>query len=232
MGDNCKSYCRDCKRETNHSIVKEYQESGYVDEGDFKWWHDYQILKCQGCGAVSFRLIRSNDNDYERDGKTGEYEYARHIEVFPDDAKKRAVISGSDKFPALTKRVYRETLTAINANAPILAAVGIRAIIESICQNLKTNEPNLEKNIDALVTREYLSAMQAGMLHRLRFMGNMAAHEIKPPKPSDLTVALEITETLLKTIYVLPEMGAQLPRSKPKKLDIKRGIRKSGTSGV
>lgn len=93
-------------------------------------------------------------------------------------------------------------------NAPILAAIGIRAIIESVCKDLNTGKRNLEKNIDSLADLGHLSKTQADMLHNHRFMGNVAAHEIQPPKPANLIAALEIAETLLKTIYVLPKVAA------------------------
>jgi len=45
-------------------------------------------------------------------------------------------------------------------------------------------------------------------------MGNVAAHEIVAPKPTELVAALDIAETLLKTIYVLPEV-AEIMKPKP-----------------
>ena len=44
-------------------------------------------------------------------------------------------------------------------------------------------------------------------------MGNEAAHEIVAPKAQDLIAALDIAETLLKTIYVLPNVAASIKRS-------------------
>lgn len=53
----------------------------------------------------------------------------------------------------------------------------------------------------------WLSQKQAETLHMHRFMGNVAAHEIQAPKPQELIAALDIAETLLKTIYILPDMA-------------------------
>ena len=44
-------------------------------------------------------------------------------------------------------------------------------------------------------------------------MGNAAAHEMIAPKATELVAALDIAETLLKTIYILPEV-ADLIKSK------------------
>ena len=56
----------------------------------------------------------------------------------------------------------------------------------------------------------HLSNTQANFFHKHRFMGNLAAHEIVAPKPEHLIAALDIAETLLKTIYVLPTLAESL----------------------
>jgi hypothetical protein len=206
MSDTCKSFCRTCKREQKHTIVAKHAENGHEEKYDVTWWNSYEVIQCGGCDTISFRRVHSNTDLF--DGETGELEES--IEIYPDPTKHREPIPDSDEFPALTRRVYLETLTAISNNAPILAAIGIRAIIESVCKDLATGKNNLAKNIDALADLGHLSKAQADMLHNHRFMGNVAAHEIQPPNPSNLIAALEIAETLLRTIYVLPKMAAKL----------------------
>lgn len=58
--------------------------------------------------------------------------------------------------------------------------------------------------IDELADSGLLAKSQAELLHKHRFLGNVAAHEMKEPSPKVLNAALDIAETLLKTIYVLP----------------------------
>jgi len=72
-------------------------------------------------------------------------------------------------------------------------------------------------DIDELASVGLLSKKQADFLHSHRFMGNEAAHEIVSPKPEHLIAALDIAETLLKTIYILPEMAEQINKKKKKK---------------
>lgn len=213
MSKKAKSYCRECKRGTNHAIVAEHARNGSDDENGIQWWNNFEILECQGCETVSFRHVSTDTESI--DYLTGQLD--EFIRLYPDMAKTREAIPDSDDFPSLTRRVYLETLTALSGNAPILAAIGIRAIIESICKDLKTGKRNLEQNIDALADLGHLSKKQAEMLHNHRFMGNVAAHEIQPPKPTSLIAALDIVETLLKTIYVLPRMAATIPKPPPKK---------------
>lgn len=110
-----------------------------------------------------------------------------------------------------------ETLKALSSGMPLLAAIGLRALIESICLEQKTKSRTLAKGIDELAANGLLSQKQAEFLHNHRFMGNVAAHEIEAPKPEHLIAALEIAETLLKTIYILPEIAEQIkPKTKKK----------------
>jgi mevalonate kinase len=75
---------------------------------------------------------------------------------------------------------------------------------------------NLEKKIDGLVKKGYLASEQADFLHLQRFMGNAAAHEIQAPDESELRAALDIAESLLKTLYVLPELAKDMKKSQAK----------------
>jgi len=128
-------------------------------------------------------------------------------QLYPDRTEERVPIDGSENFPGKTRRIYTEVLKALNHGAPILAAIGLRTLIESICIEQKTKSTNLAKGIDALADMGLLSKRQAEYLHTHRFMGNVAAHEIVASKPQELIAALDIAETLLKTIYILPEVA-------------------------
>lgn len=46
-------------------------------------------------------------------------------------------MDGYENFPLTTRRIYNKTLKALNQNAFILSAIGLRAIIESICVEQK-----------------------------------------------------------------------------------------------
>jgi len=48
-----KVYCGNCKRETNHEVMKELCES-YSNE-DFSGDDSWQIIRCKGCDITSFR---------------------------------------------------------------------------------------------------------------------------------------------------------------------------------
>jgi hypothetical protein len=111
--------------------------------------------------------------------------------------------------------VYRETRAALCSNQPILAGIGIRAIVEAVCNDRGASGRNLEKRIDSLVTMKIVTEDGAKILHSLRFMGNDAAHEVKAHKIEELNIAFGVVEYLLHGVYVMPKQAAKLPQKKP-----------------
>ena len=205
-----KVLCTSCKNVTNHVVLAAHKISDDTHNGDVQWWTNFQIIQCLGCDTISFRESSACSEDF--DPYTGKIEES--VKLYPDRMGGRGPIENFDEFPTRTKRIYLETLKALNNQTPILAAIGLRALIESICLEQNTKSKNLAKGIDELADMGLLSKRQADFLHNHRFMGNAAAHEIVSPKPEHLVAALDIAETLLKTIYILPDMADQIKTDK------------------
>ncbi len=65
-----KLICKECSRETSHMIVASYIEIGSEDCGrgnTVDWRSQNQIIQCNGCEFVSFRIISSCSEDYYYD---------------------------------------------------------------------------------------------------------------------------------------------------------------------
>lgn len=198
-----KVLCSTCKIPTNHDVLFSKDEHDSTPDGDIDFWRSDQLIQCCGCDEISYRRISecTEDIDYE----TGQLLTTEYL--YPSRTEGRGPIEGHDNFPVKTRRIYLETLKALNQNAFILSAIGLRALIESICVEQQTKAKTLMKGIDELAATGLLSQKQADFLHAHRFMGNAAAHEMIAPKATELVAALDIAETLLKTIYILPEVA-------------------------
>jgi hypothetical protein len=207
-----KVLCRTCKHPTNHDIVFTKEVSGQLANGDIQWWTDYQLLQCLGCDDMTFRTAAANSESI--DPYTGSPDITETL--FPNRTEGRPPIDGYESFPSKTRKIYSETLKALHHNALILAAIGLRALIESVCIEQKTKAKVLAKGIDELAESGLLSKKQAEFLHAHRFMGNVAAHEMVAPTATELVAALDIAETLLKTIYILPEVATKMKSKHPK----------------
>lgn len=112
--------------------------------------------------------------------------------------------------PDSVSQVYAETYKALCNEQPVLAGVGIRALIEAVCQERNATGKTLEKKIDGLVDLNLLTSDGAKSLHNLRVIGNQAAHEVKPHSEEKLSAAMKIIEHLLEAVYVIPKYGNQL----------------------
>jgi hypothetical protein len=134
--------------------------------------------------------------------------------TYPRNATERQAISDNHYLPGKIRTIYLQIIGAMNAQLSIMSAIGLRALIEAMCKDRGINGGNLEKLIDGLAISGALSTDQAEILHGHRFLGNSAAHEIISPKPREIIAALEIAETVLRTIYVLPELSKQITTGK------------------
>jgi hypothetical protein len=195
--------CTRCSRVTNHDVTHDVRNSGYDDESDVHWEEHHQIIRCLGCDQTTFRRTFESSEDF--DPYTGQPDLNETL--YPDRSAGRTAIQGYEHFPARTRQVYLEVLKALNIGAPILAAVGLRAVVESVCSEQNVQGHSLENRINKLADMGVLSRVQADFLHAHRFLGNTAAHQIVAPKAQELVAALDIAETLLKTLYVLPQIA-------------------------
>lgn len=122
---------------------------------------------------------------------------------------------GQELIPATVWKMYHETLAAFSANIRTLAAGGLRAVVEAICLDKQVPGANLQKKIDELATQGSLTKAEAELLHEERYLGNEALHELSTPSARDIEDGLEIVESLIRTLYILP--------SKAKRLRARRG---------
>ncbi len=215
-GKVVKAYCRICKQITNHEIITDHNlhgevtifwnySTGYIDSS---WYKEFQIISCKGCESVSFRRTESNSDDL-CENYDNEIDYAVHVDIYPDPIEGRTPLKDLYLFPTNLRNIYIETLKSINSNQPILTGIGIRAIVESVCKDKHTSGNKLYDKINDLVLQGVLTKDGADILHKLRTMGNKAAHDIKPHRIDLLNLAMDVIDHLLLGVYVLPEKAKE-----------------------
>lgn len=203
-----KCLCTICKRNTNHLIISEKQES-FVDEMGFWESITYQIIKCAGCDDISFRK--------ELTDAAMQFAYGKHAieeELYPKRTSLSRTSKTTNNLPKGLTEIYKETIDAFNNNQLILCSAGLRALIEGICldkaiigkevttkKGLNRISTSLASKIEALHLYKYLTEANCEALHKLRFLGNDALHELSKPPIDDLNVAIDIIELTLTNIY-------------------------------
>lgn len=201
-----------CSAETRHSVLSHVQ---WIDdsEDDVQFWQDYLIVCCSGCMTVSFcrEQRQSDDWDYDPDTKKRIIAVAR--EVYPPRIPGRPEMKNARFLQHPIDRIYKEAHTALCANLPVLAGIGIRAIVETVCKNKAASGKDLKEKIESLVTMNFITSDGAKILHSLRTLGNSAAHEVKPHSADELATSFEVIEHLLQGVYIIPSLANRLPSS-------------------
>ena len=233
-GEISELQCSKCNRPTRHlvlqSVDQEWSEQVVRHDPDscVNGSEHYQIVQCQGCDTISFRHLSwfSEAQDLDDDGTTER--------LYPKRSDNRRLARDFRDLPLTLRRIYRETVDCYNSESYTLCAAGLRAIVEGLCaeqgvedgpvevvkkdgtKQTKRNR-NLEGKIYGLFEKDILRKKDADILHQHRYLGNEAVHELAQPSPSELTLAIEILEHTLATLYEIPEKAEDLRQKRKKR---------------
>jgi hypothetical protein len=212
QGEQYRLPCGRCHVETRHIVLQSVDVNGKAVEWDYYFSDQYQIVQCQGCEAVSFRKNHTNSEDMAWDEENQIGVTLDHEELYPSRVAGRHKLWRAALLPPDVSRIYDETHAALCNKHPILAGIGIRALVETVCKEKGTTKFKLVDKIDELVSMGVLTHAGALTLHRLRVLGNDAAHEVKPHSEETLGIAMDVVEHLLNDVYILPSVANRLPK--------------------
>ena len=206
--------CLECQTETVHRVIASIDSGGEIRNSDFiyAWEEEHQVIQCQGCKSLSFRHESSNSEDYHQTSED-DWEINAKVELYPHRYMQRPQLPDVIYLPLKVRAIYQETRFVLLSKQLVLAGIGLRALIESVCKDKKATG-NLYNMIESLVQSGDLKRGEADILQKLRFMGNSSAHEAKPHSESDLVLAFDVVEHLLVSVYLLPMRAAQLLKLK------------------
>jgi hypothetical protein len=206
-GESVLVVCGECCRETAHEILTNVGSHDSDAEGDIQVWDHYLTLQCRGCRTLSFCRESQCTEDI---GPDNELITARTL--FPGRIAGRPRLSDIHHLPPRLWNVYEESRSALMAGLPILTGIGIRAIVEAVCNEEGSSGRDLYHKIKGLLRMGVITQKEAAIIQNLRFMGNEAAHNVKAHTQAELNIAFDVVEHLLKTVYLLPEQTKRLPR--------------------
>jgi hypothetical protein len=222
-------YCQTCKRKTNHGIGYQHEERDSPID-DIRWQEKYYIVKCLGCDTICFVKEYGDETMVEPD-EWGEWNHVTHITVYPEEPitqtkrnQKEHEVFNFDQAPEFINILYKQVVFSFNNNSYLLSTVGLRMLIEGICNDLgikdgyilneqgekilddKGNQKkgaNLKGRINGLVEKELIVQTQANILHQIRELGNASAHSLESPSRKIVASALSIIENIIYNIYDL-----------------------------
>lgn len=213
--------CSSCRRDTKHKILKETSTSHSRDDPQYEaqfgeriyWTNIYEIVQCQICDAVGFRR-RTWFNPTE------EWDSAEY-----PPPKPKELPSWHARLPPKLADLAVEVYRAVECDSRRLALMGIRSLLDLLATDRVGDIGSFEEKVDGLVTAGVVTARNRTALLAAIDAGSAAVHRGHQPSTEDLDRALDITETILSSVYHLPIVGDQLrlttpprpPRSKQKK---------------
>ena len=200
--------CIKCSGKTTHKAYATYDVCGEDSDFGFSWSANHQIVQCLGCKTISFRKATSNSEDFHQIGPN-EFDYSEIETLYPSRLEGRKSIGKEARYlPVKVRKIYNETLLTLSNQSPILAGIGLRALLETVCKEKQAEGKDLLNKIDDLKNKGILTPAGAGILHKIRTLGNAAAHEVKPHSEKQLGLAMDIVEHLLRDVYILPKQVA------------------------
>jgi hypothetical protein len=201
--------CNNCCRETDHKILKEQRVSDEDEGCDHSWDTTHRMLECQGCHAISLQRIVT----------TTAYDGVE-IEYFPPPVSRRKPDWANDSLsdvPASIDALLTEVYAALHANTRRLAAMGARALLDMVMTDKIKDVGRFDQKLDALVSGAFVSQKQREFLEAALDAGSAASHRGYCPTARDLNLVMDIVESIIAQIYVLPEAAKQLMKSTPKR---------------
>lgn len=199
-------YCNRCKGSTRHALhgrvsYRHEDEDGLYERGEYRLW------SCAGCDTATLEDYFTLPGMRDEEGDEF-YDSIFH----PKRVQRHRQPKSFFKLPSKLGRIYREVVSAYNADLRALCAAGLRALMEGICADRKIPGKTLEKKIDGLTS--ILPKSIVDNLHNFRFIGNEALHELEAPKLDQLAMAINVIEDLLNFLYELDYKASLLAKAR------------------
>jgi hypothetical protein len=223
-----KTLCGTCGIETNCEVI--ISESSRSD-GDYEYPDEVVLLvtKCLGCNkyTVSEVTICDSDMHYDENGKlvcpqTTKIIYPKYYnkninrEKFIESFKTKIEELDSCCPPEILL-ILSECLYGYEFRLNTLSTVGLRMIVDSVCQEKEKSGEIPKAKIDNLLEEGYINKEQKAILEKIVDYGNDAAHKFNPLKNNNIEICFDVIEILLKNIYYLQKIKNKLPKSKRNK---------------
>lgn len=198
------SFCNKCQQETNHKILHLETIDGSMYGGEFQYFEEYAIVRCEGCGSVSFRKEYSDSENYN----PYDPENSISVSLYPEPFRGYGHID-IYCLPYEVRVLYEEICKAVSTESFILAGMGLRSIIEAIASSENVTANSIMEKISALAAKGLISKDDERYLHAIRFLGNDVVHEIYRPTIEQIIIAMQIIENLISSKYVIRKAAAE-----------------------
>lgn len=233
VGEQLQLPCRNCKAiDANHKVVhRTDRSSGGSDPYDCTWKISL-VAECGSCDShVILERIESYGDAMCREQTDPDDDGFRLLPPLPGKATMNTQLAYH--LPRQLRGIYRETLSAINAELWCLAGAGIRAMIEGICRekgikdgpcmnedgvtqriDRESGKParsdNLPGKIFGLAEADHITKPNARILRRVKMLGDDSVHRLQAPSSEELDLALGIVVHALSQVFQIDKEAEEL----------------------
>jgi hypothetical protein len=206
VNDIVREFCNTCSGKTKHEILHHEEvewEEGIGEDNSIYGANVYDLLKRLGCEHV---VLRHNSwFSEEIDPETGRHEI--RTTYYPPATYRKAPKWLSDlmwttEYDDSLEEIMREIYVALQNDAPRLATIGIRALIELVMIDKIGDQGTFSKNLDAFESAGFISVSQRKVLEPVLEAGHATIHRNFKLKKNEVARLMDIAESIIESIYI------------------------------
>ena len=214
-------HCNTCGGIRTHEVLYSQVFKWQILENGTAGGDHYEVLKCGGCGGVKFRHSEWCTEDCDENGKV-----VPRISYYPPAIFRKKPEWLNDLMPEVgfdEGSIYdllSEIYVALQSDQRALAAMGIRALLESIMIEKVRDQGRFADNLLKFEKDGYVSRIQRERLDTILEAGHAAIHRLYRPSEEDLLTLVDIAESIVESLYIhgskVERLKTRIPSRKPR----------------
>ena len=214
-------WCNSCRSDTLHSVEAEHGNKvpGMLIHGkEMNCSAHYMVVKCRGCEEIHFLkvTIGSEDLIWAMD-----YEHPFDCPTFQENYPPRNFARNPpewiDKLESELRGLMKQTYMALHVGADRLVVMGTRAALERTIAGKCEDQGSFKENVLKFVEEGYLAQANSGAVMAALDVGSAAIHRGYRPDLEAIVDVFEIIESVIHTVYIVPESGIRRSETTPKR---------------
>jgi hypothetical protein len=114
------------------------------------------------------------------------------------------------------RNLFKEVYSGLQHDLQALPAMGLRAIIDGVCNDLVGDKGGFAKKLQLLVAYNYITTRKKEIIENVVEVGHASTHRGHFPAPKDLAKVLEIVEHVVYEFFVMERVSRGLRASTKK----------------
>ncbi len=213
--------CHRCNSEYMCPIIAEHEHSYFAFEWEGDEVDKYYILKCPKCSSIIFKhkhyLSFGELEPFDEDSISEEC-FPKYRRKFSSDVYLSGLSVLTNKKFKMLLALMLEIGLAIDNDQFILAAMGVRTLLDVTCKMLiGNNDNNFTKNIKLCIEEGYISKKHLEILNSALELGHAAVHRCIIPNKYDVIMSYKIVLNLIDTHICHSKIAKRITKKIPKR---------------